>query len=291
VNLGGEPDRDDSGLPPVDIEIPDDARELDRDVQAYHREQRARRRHQRRLRWRLPLTKDGVVLPLLASCMVLALIAGTLLTVFAAGPGDGLPGAPGVTDTANVSRPPASARVSPSDSPTAVPARKLPSRAIELGGGGRILLPTMTDVVLALVPAGCDCTAAVNDLVRQASSAGVRVYLIGSAGHLPPVRRLASRSPAPAFAAADVSGALYRSYPHTGLTALLVDGSGAVSVAAGLTPGFRLSSQLRGLHAAPSSPGAGGPGGSSAPAAHRALDGPSGTGSASTGAVASPAAG
>ena len=95
MNLGGEPERDDSGLPPVDIEIPDDARELDRDVQAYRRELRARRRRERRMRLHAPLTRDGVVLPLLASCLVLALIAGTLLTVFTAGPnGEGdLPGA------------------------------------------------------------------------------------------------------------------------------------------------------------------------------------------------------
>src|SRR5262249_2834592 len=155
--LGGEPDRDDSGLPPVDIEIPDDARELDRDVQSYHRELRALRRHQRHRRWRRPLTRESVVLPLLASCMVLALIAGTLLTVFTAAPGDGFPGVPGPTGTSGIPRPPASARVTPPDSPTAAPARRLPGKAIELGGGGRILLPTMTDVVLALVPAGCGC--------------------------------------------------------------------------------------------------------------------------------------
>ena len=45
VNLGGDPGRDDFGLPPTDIQIPDDARELDRDVQAYYRELRS-------LRWR-----------------------------------------------------------------------------------------------------------------------------------------------------------------------------------------------------------------------------------------------
>jgi len=70
VNLGGEPERDDFGLPPVDIEIPDDARELDRDVQAYHREQRALRRHLRRRRLRGPLSSDGMVMPLLAGCLV-----------------------------------------------------------------------------------------------------------------------------------------------------------------------------------------------------------------------------
>ena len=44
MNPGSDPDRDDFGLPPVDIVIPDDARELDRDVQAYQRELRALRR-------------------------------------------------------------------------------------------------------------------------------------------------------------------------------------------------------------------------------------------------------
>ena len=44
MNAGGDQGRDDYGLPPVDIEIPDDARELARDVQAYHRELRSRRR-------------------------------------------------------------------------------------------------------------------------------------------------------------------------------------------------------------------------------------------------------
>ena len=48
MNPGGEPGRDEGGLPPVDVDIPDDARELDREVLAYQREQRALRR---RARW------------------------------------------------------------------------------------------------------------------------------------------------------------------------------------------------------------------------------------------------
>jgi hypothetical protein len=85
VNVGGEPDRDDFGLPPVDIEIPDDARELDRDVQAYRRELRALRRQMRIGRLHAPLTRDGLVLPLLAGCLAMVLISGVLLTVFTAG--------------------------------------------------------------------------------------------------------------------------------------------------------------------------------------------------------------
>jgi hypothetical protein len=95
VNPGSEPERDDTGLPPVDIEIPDDARELDRDVQSYYREQRALRRHRRSVRLRGALGKEGIVLPLLACCLILALITGTLLTVFSATSDVGRPGKPG----------------------------------------------------------------------------------------------------------------------------------------------------------------------------------------------------
>ena len=69
MNIGGDPGRDDYGLPPVDIEVPDDARELEREVQAYHRELRALR-WRRRTRWLVvPLGRDGMVLPLLAGCL------------------------------------------------------------------------------------------------------------------------------------------------------------------------------------------------------------------------------
>ncbi len=86
MNQGGEPAHDDYGLPRVDIQIPDDARELDRDVQAYHRELRALRRHERSLRWRAPLRRSGMIVPLIAGCLVLAMVAGMVLTMFSANP-------------------------------------------------------------------------------------------------------------------------------------------------------------------------------------------------------------
>jgi len=104
VNPGGEPERDDTGLPPVDIEIPDDARDLDRDVQAYHRELRAERRRQH---WRSVhhrFGSDGIVLPLLACCLILALITGTLLTIFTATSDQNLTNVPGGKGTPASSR-------------------------------------------------------------------------------------------------------------------------------------------------------------------------------------------
>ena len=67
--------------PPLDIQIPDDARELDRDVLAYHRELRARRRRSRLRRLASPFAGQGAILPLLASILAVCLVAGAMLSV------------------------------------------------------------------------------------------------------------------------------------------------------------------------------------------------------------------
>lgn len=274
MNLGGEPERDDSGLPPVDIEIPDDARELDRDVQAYRRELRARRRRERRMRLHAPLTRDGVVLPLLASCLVLALIAGTLLTVFTAGPngvGD-LPGparspkaapshalrssrsgssaASGASSNASGSAtsPAASSGpvARPSDSPTAVTSKqKLPSESI-VSDGQRVDLTSLASrgsLVIALVPARCRCVAAIQHLAGQVLKAGLRMYLVSAKNEPNTVQSLHRQVPS-AILAEDVSGALYHDYAPSGLTALLVHPGGTVGKLALSGTTFTLTRQL-----------------------------------------------
>ena len=67
--------------PPLDIHIPDDASELDRDVLAYHREMRAKRRRSRLRRLTGPLRGQGTVMPLLASILAVCLVAGAMLSV------------------------------------------------------------------------------------------------------------------------------------------------------------------------------------------------------------------
>jgi hypothetical protein len=78
VNPGGGAGWDES---PLDIQIPDDARELDRDVLAYHRELRARRRRSRLRRLAGPLAGQGTAMPLLASILAVCLVAGAMLSV------------------------------------------------------------------------------------------------------------------------------------------------------------------------------------------------------------------
>jgi hypothetical protein len=253
VNLGGEPERDDSGLPPVDIVVPDDARELDRDVQAYRRELRALRRQRRRMRWHGPLTRDGVILPLLASCLVLALIAGTLLTFFTARPGgEPLAGRPPPAPAASSARPSPSG---PPDSPgVSASAQRLPARLHLKVGGQTVPAKLLTDRVFALVPADCACGKVLMELADQAAAADVPLDLVGGAG-LAPVTQIADLiGPAQARGlpvADDVHGILARTYLTTSQasagsapSALLVATDGTVSTGVLLTDGFRLTHAL-----------------------------------------------
>ena len=149
MNPGGGAGWDES---PLDIQIPDDARELDRDVLAYHREQRAKRRRSRLRRLGGPLAGHGAIMPLLASILAVCLVAGAMLSVATFSPAtapnvraptatlaaSSLPAKPRTSAVASgrgaanpgtsASRPPTArasgtGRASPAASPTASPSR------------------------------------------------------------------------------------------------------------------------------------------------------------------------
>ncbi|MGH3398665.1 MAG: hypothetical protein ACRDPO_28660, partial [Streptosporangiaceae bacterium] len=200
-------------------------------------------------------------LPLLASCLVLALIAGTLLTVFTAGPnGEGdLPRQPRSPNAAArslgsprsgaaASGPATSGGPAPglSDSPTAAPSKQLPDEPI-VSGGQRVLLTSLVNrasLVIALLPAKCACLAAVQRLADQVEQAGLRMYLVSAKGQLSAVLPLQRKVKAKAILAEDVSGALYHDYAPRGLTALLVQPGGKLSTVALSGQTFRLTTQL-----------------------------------------------
>jgi hypothetical protein len=222
VNRGGDPERDDYPLPPVDIEIPDDARELERDVQAYHRELRAQRRH--RLAGRLggSITRDGMVLPLLASCLALTLLAGTLLTMF----------------TARRVVPPATQTTSEPQPPTRTvgePGAPLPAARIVVDSAATSLR-TLKPAVLVLVPVGCRCARLARQLATQASTAKVGIYFaaattraLGQARALAQQARRNRSTKKSAHLLTDQQGALANAYQPRGLTTILVYPDGSVS--------------------------------------------------------------
>jgi hypothetical protein len=213
VDPSSDPGRDEYGLPPVDIEVPDDARDLDRDVQAYHRELRAQRRRMRVLRLTRPLTRHGMVIPLVAGCLALTLLSGTLLTVLA---GRQATPRPARTSAAGKRHPTSSSSPLPNAS-VVVAHKSVKLRA--LGG----------PAVLAWVPTACGCLAALRQLAAQAAHVHVKFYLVGTGPAVQELQQLAGQvqnETSPVLA--DNTDAIGRTYNPMMLTAILVDSSGKV---------------------------------------------------------------
>jgi hypothetical protein len=233
VNPGGEPGRDDGGLPPADIEIPDDARELERDVLAYRRELRARRRRARWDRLLGPLRGHGALLPLVASCVALSMLAGTLLSVFSISPAS----APVLSNSA-------------APSPRTSSSSSLPAGTVLINHRAtsvRSLLPAL----LVLVSPGCNCAQAVKQVTAQARQAGVKkVYLVGTTGKMADVNQLVRAAGPAAVAVEDAGNVLVSAYRPAGLTIVLAKADATTSVRRNLQPGrFQLEDQLRQLGA------------------------------------------
>ncbi|HEX2321210.1 MAG TPA: hypothetical protein VHJ18_19720 [Streptosporangiaceae bacterium] len=258
MNQGGEPAHDDYGLPRVDVQVPDDARELDRDVQAYHRELRALRRHERSLRWRAPLRHSGMIVPLIAGCLVLAMVAGMVLTMFSNNVNldSGLsgqqdrpltkPSAPAGNGSSGSSVAPSASR-NASGGPSALAVKHLPPGNIKVDGR-TVNLATVFRAALALIPARCDCIRQIRRLGSQAAGANVDVYLVGRRGSAAEARRLAAGIKG-AYVAID-SGNVLRGFASNHLTVVLVDSQRNVTRPA-LPKDFDLAAALESLQHGP----------------------------------------
>lgn len=256
MNPGGEPGRDEGGLPPVDVDIPDDARELDREVLAYQREQRALRRRARWARLLGPLHQHGAILPLIASCVALSMLAGTLLSVFSISPAaapvlshSASPGASSAASSAAGSGATSGTSSQASPSRPATEASSLPLGTVYVGGKATAVRG-LVRAVLVLVPRGCRCQQAVQQVTAQAARAGVRrVYFVGTADHMTDVTQLTRTAGlGTAIAVKDATNVLGAAYHPAGLTIVLVQADATTSVQRNLVAGqFQLEGRLRQL--------------------------------------------
>jgi hypothetical protein len=249
VSFASEPGRDDGNLPPVNIVVPDDARELDRDVLAYRREQRARRRRRRILRLFRPFRVRDVggqaaIIPLIAACLAISLVGGALLSVVTM--------SPALAPTVSARR-----SATPSAAPPAALTTPLPAGNIQLDGR-TAPVHSMVSSVIALIPVGCRCDAQLSRLSRQAVAAHVRrVYFAGTgsvAAELTGyVRNDGDGLAVTAVDNGNVLGAAY----HLGsrLTVLLVYKDATASVYRSLTDSFQLTSAMGELTRAGAGPG------------------------------------
>jgi hypothetical protein len=239
VRQSGDPD--DYGLPRVDIVVPDDARELDRDIIAYRREERRRRRRARWQRLAAPITRFGLAAPFIAGALLIALISGTLITVFGPRPAPRASGRPVAVQ------------------PTAGPGQiggVLPGGQIVVPGHRRQLIDLRPALIL-VVPRNCRCESTVNELSRQAHEYRIGLYLVADQRDITvpaeerakEMRDLAGAARyGVAIVAEDAKAVLATTYQASGLTAVLVRADGVVDdVLRGLPAQPRLETRLEQL--------------------------------------------
>lgn len=235
MSFASGPGRDDGSLPPVNIVIPDDARELERDVLAYRRELRAQRRRQRIMRMFGPLRRRGIggqaaILPLIATCVALSMLAGAMLSVMTISP----------AKAPTVSNPQATAS-------TLAGLTELPSGNVKVDGEA-VPVRNLVSSALALIPAGCDCGPALRRLADQATEAQVSLYFVASGPAVPQLASLTAQyGEGAALSVYDAGNLLGAEYHPVGLTVLLVYSDATALVRANLPAGFELTSALREL--------------------------------------------
>jgi hypothetical protein len=260
VSFASEPGRDDGSLPPVNVVIPDDARELDRDVIAYRREQRAQRRRQRILCLFGPLRRRGAgghaaILPLIATCVALSMLAGAMLSVVTITPASAPTVSPpraaaSAAASAEASAPASAKALSPAASSTGL--TKLPTGTVQLDSRA-VPVRSLVSSALALIPAGCACGPALRRLAAQTVAAHVHLYFVASGTATAQLASLTRQYGGGAAAAVyDTARLLDGTYHPAGLTVLLVYSDATARVQTDLPADFQLTSALRSL----SQPGA-----------------------------------
>ncbi|XRQ11042.1 hypothetical protein ACN3XK_09160 [Actinomadura welshii] len=162
---GDDPEPDDYGLPRVDVVVPDDARELERDMLAYRREERRRRRRRQVRRLTRPLTRFGVAIPIIAGALLIALLSGALLTAFGPKP----------------TPRPTSAQLAPR--PSATPGKVgglLPEGSVDLVAGKRTATPLrdLRPGVIGIVPPAYECESVIAELAGRTQENVLNFWLV-----------------------------------------------------------------------------------------------------------------
>ncbi|WP_019632799.1 hypothetical protein [Actinomadura atramentaria] len=161
----GDHEPDDYGLPPVDVVVPDDARDLAADLLAYRREERRRRRRERAARLLRPVGRFGVAVPIVTLALLVAIVSGGLMTALGPRP---------------VPRPTASLLARAPAAAAGEVGGPLPDGTVRLvtGPATPVPLASLRPGVIAVAPSDCRCADLVALLSGKAREYDLRFLLV-----------------------------------------------------------------------------------------------------------------
>jgi len=230
--MGPSESSDSSGLTgPSDepIVVPDDARELERDLEAWRREQRWLRRRRRLERWLLIdwLRRRRLIVPVAVLALVVFAIATTIIGVLV--PGGTRP-----------SPPPIALALASPQAPVGHVGGLLPD-ALLVSTSGPTGTRDLRPGVFAVVPGRCQCTVALERLVDAAAINRLTVFLVGGAGERTWLLSTARRLGPTVVPVVDPVGVLTDAYRASPLTVIAVHADGVI---AKIIPDFTAATTL-----------------------------------------------
>jgi hypothetical protein len=214
--VGGNEDRP-GGIPAgAPVVVPDDARELARDIAAWRREERWKRRRrvlERVVGGRTPSSR-ALSAPIIITLMVAAALLGATL-IF-----------PGRTPPREATPPVPLVLAAPTSAPGTV-GGLLPDDAL-VGQTGTTTARALRPALLAVTEPACGCTAALTHLAEEAADNGLTVYLIGSAAQQPALTALAGSTTLAVRVMVDQDSAITTAFAKGALTVVAVHADGVI---------------------------------------------------------------
>ena len=217
--MGGSNSSDDKpgGIPAgADIVVPDDARELARDIAAWRREERWKRRRrffERALGGR-PSSTRALSAPIIITLMIAAALLGATL-IF-----------PGRTPEHPPTAPVPLVLAAPTSAPGTV-GGLVPDDTL-VGQTGTTSARALRPALLAVAQNDCACTAALTHLAEEAADNGLTIYLVGSEAQQTGLNALAGSSSVAVRVMLDQNSAITSMFAKGALTVVAVHADGVI---------------------------------------------------------------
>jgi hypothetical protein len=214
--VGGSEDKAGGTPAGAHIVVPDDARELARDIAAWRREERWKRRRrvfERALGGRTTSTR-ALSAPIIITLMVAAALLGATL-IF-----------PGRTPEHPPTAPVPLVLAAPTSAPGTV-GGLVPDDAL-VGQTGTTTARALRPALLAVTQSECACTAALTHLAAEAADNGLTIYLIGSQAQQPELNALAGSTSLAVRVMVDRDSAITTTFSKGALTVVAVHADGVI---------------------------------------------------------------